>query len=203
MESNDTYRARLATHIRVITSNGVKANIQAIIDRIIGHPGGSIVESFYPSEVRLSWSNPTVIASARSKSDLISDAMNRALAAGVTWYTAYPLAHYQMDMMKAYLELASYQADAAISKRKGLNYYMRTGFWESGGADYDMDSVLYSFQAVTYQAMARLIAEHFSGYEMGVEIIVMQPHYRVTTYQADGAISMTRRKYYEMSVMIE
>lgn len=205
-ESDNDYRTRLATHIRIITSSGTKYNIQTVIDRITGYPNGSIVTTYWPATIRLSWSAPNVTKAAYANQTLISNAMDRAVAAGVSWSTAYPFEDYRMDFMKCYNELFNYTFDAAISRKRGYVYHMITGFWETklandGGIEsYQIGSYLGGAKTITYEMMSRALGSGSGSYQVDAFVYHMYPFYRTVTYEASGGITTEKRRSYNMLV---
>lgn len=198
LEDDDSYRARLATHIRIITSSGTKNNCQAVIDRITGLPGGSRIESF-AAEVVLSWTSPDVIEVAKEKSALISEAMDRMLAAGISWSTSYPIATYQMDFKEMYPEFVTYQMNGSVRKKRGVVYHMASSLWDVGSADYQMDAILYSKVLQSYRAGARLVQDKSIDYQMGGVLLELRAYSRYSSYRADAAIQDKKRRFYTMS----
>ena len=199
LEDDDSYRTRLATHIRIITSSGTKANCRAVIDRITGLPGGSKIETFYPAEVVLSWLSPDVIEVAKDKSALISEAMDRMLAAGVSWSTSYPIVKYQMDFKKMYPEFINYQMDGAIEKKRGITYHMISSIWDTNSLTYQIDALLYTKILQTYRAGGRLAEDKSIGYQMGGIMLELHAYSRYSVYQVDAAIQDRKRRFYNMS----
>jgi hypothetical protein len=167
-EADEDYRTRLATHIRVITSSGTSTNIRAVVDRITGIAGGSVLEPFYPATLRLSWTSPDIAKVAETQDALISAAMDRAVASGISWSTAYPYMEYSMDAMAEAPQYAGYLMDAAVAKRRGYNYYMTTGLWNDGSSGYDEDVALAVDRSATYRMKEIAIASVTAAYRMAV-----------------------------------
>lgn len=201
-ESDTNYRTRLATHIRIITSSGIIPNIRAVVDRITGYPNGSVIESFWPATLRLSWSSPEVAKVAYSKQSLLIDAMNRSIAAGVSWSTSYPYCEYQADFKKCYIETLGHDMDAAIAKRRGQVYHAAVGLWESGKQTYQGGSYLYGPAYVDYKAVARLISGGSQSYSLDAIIYHMYPFSRSSSYDSRAAIAKTNFRSHSMSVII-
>lgn len=212
-ESDDTYRARLATHIRILTSSGTKANCQAIIDRITGCPNGSEIETFGPAEVVLSWTSPDAIVAAQAQSALIAEAMDRMMAAGVSWSTSYPLTGYNADGLMQGPSIVTYSTDGAISKKRGIQYHMASSMWENGATHYHADvaiqtehTVSYQMKseatqdkAISYQIDGNLSAKHAIAYQAGA----YAEKWLTSSYSFDGISELTSYKTYSMEGISE
>lgn len=204
-ESDETYRARLNIHIRIITSSGTPSNIKTVIDRIVGITGATVVESFYPATVRLSWSGMDIPKIAQTKSALITEAMDRAVASGISWSVSYPYAEYYMDGQFMGTELITYDMDTAISGRHGYMYHMTVGLWETrlandGGIEsYLMDVVSYGPQHFDYFENCRIVQESSSYYSMQTKLIDLYAVLKELTYEQGGYKSDTMKRTYIMT----
>lgn len=199
-ETDADYRTRLAIYIRKITSYGTPSNIQAIIDRIIGVNGGSTIESFYPATVRLGWVDVDTAKIAYPKSAQIEAAMDDALAAGVTWSTAYPYAEYQMDWGRWLPVTVTYSASVGIAIRRGYVYLAATGLWDSGAETYDADALIYTTRNATYRGYSRIMADLTATYEMAARLFDLAAATRTSTYDSRAYVSTTYRRFYQMAV---
>lgn len=183
-ETDDDYRTRLAIRITILTSCGTKANCQAVIDRITGMPGGSLLETFAPARVVLSWTSPDAIAAALPKTAMISAAMDEMVAAGISWSTSYPLVSYQADGITSGNELATYQASGAISKLRGYVYHMSASMWDTEIVTYRADGALQTSGSLTYRMQFGATADHSCTYSTD-SIMTLVPG---VTYRADGIV---------------
>ncbi|HNR56829.1 MAG TPA: hypothetical protein PKJ51_00090 [Methanothrix sp.] len=202
-ETDETYRTRLATYIRKITSYGTAANVQMVVDRVVGISGASTLETLAPATVRLGWSDTEIAKIAATKTDQIGDAMDEAIAAGVTWSTSYPYAEYQMDWGRWLPVSVSYTASTAIARRRGYVYLAATGLWKSRSATYRADSLVYVPRSVTYRADGQVVADHSSAYIADTILTELIAATGTATYDGGAYVSKPYRRFYSMSVVIE
>ncbi len=202
-ESDADYRTRLAIYIRKITSCGTAPNILAIVDRIIGVDGGSTIETFHPATVRVGWVDTETAKIAYPKSAQIDAAMDEALAAGVTWSTAYPYAEYQMAWGRWLPVDVTYSASAAVARMRGYVYLAATGLWDSGSETYDADALIYTARTTTYRSTGRVVEDVDASYEMEARLVAMAAAGRSATYDGGVYVSKSIRRYYRMSAVIE
>lgn len=201
-ETDETYRTRLATYIRKITSYGTAANVQAVIDRIVGITGASTIETLSPATVRLGWTDTETAKIAVTKSAQIDEAMDDVLAAGVTWSTAYPYAEYRMDWFRWLPRTVTYEASAAVAKRRGYVYLAATGIWEGGSETYDADAVLYGPATTTYRSDGRKIAIHSATYQAMTKLSSLFGDVKTAAYQAGGWKERAIKRSYMMAATI-
>lgn len=201
-ETDETYRTRLATYIRKITSYGTTANVQAVIDRIVGITGASTLETLSPATVRLGWTDTETAKIAVTKSAQIEEAMDDVLAAGVTWATAYPYAEYQMDWFRWLPVTVTYEASTAIAKRRGYVYLAATGIWESGLETYDADAVLYGPATATYRVDGRKISIGSASYLAATKINQLYERGVTSDYLAGAWTSKSIKRMYMMTATI-
>lgn len=202
-ESDDSYRTRLATHIRIITSSGTKENCQTIIDRIIGAPGGSNLETFGNAEVVLSWTSPDAIIAAVSKADLISEAMDRMLACGVSWSTSYPLADYDIDGLMEGPVNIEYNINGAISKLRGIQYRASSSIFNYGSKTYNADALLYSKEFSEYEMRYLLIKEPIKTYAMDGNLRMYAKFDHESYYYVDFLNSKNMKRSYMIGGKVE
>ena len=157
-ESNDHYRLRLMTHISILNSCGTKPACETILDKILGLPGSSRIETYWPAEVRVCWTNPDAIKLAEQRYPVIEEALDRMIVAGVTWSTSFPYKDYLMSCGVEGPVEAGYQMDAAVQRYKGWLYRMDTQFWDAGSANMDADALVAKTFIKTYRAGAGLEA---------------------------------------------
>ena len=202
-ESDDSYRTRLSTHIRIITSSGTKENCQTIIDRITGAPGGSNLETFGNAEVVLSWTSPDAIIAARDKSDLIEEAMDRMFACGVSWSTSYPLLDYDFDGLIEGPVISEYNINGAISKLRGIQYRASTSLFNYGSKTYNIDSLLYSKGLKNYSIKYLLIKEPIKTYSMNGKLNMYTEFEHESYYYVDFLNSKNMKRSYMIGGILE
>lgn len=203
LEGDEDYRSRLAIHIRTVTSSGTSANIRAVIDRITGYAGGSVLETFSPAYLKLSWANAEIAKIAETKNTQITSAMDRAVAAGVSWSTGYPYAEYDIDYTSEGTEVVTYSASVAVAKRRGVQYWATTGLWEAGSETYDADVMIYSPMFVTYKSKAQLYATGTATYQAASKIYSIYGWSHTSDYEAGGWKSKTIKRAYMMAATLE
>jgi hypothetical protein len=197
-EDDESYRLRLSTRVRILTSSGTKPNCQTIIDHIIDAPGGSRLETFSPASVVLSWTSPDAIEAAIAKQDLIADAMDKMIAGGVSWSTSYPKISYTMAFDRMYHDIVTYDMDGAISKKRGIVYRMSGGMWNAVGLTYNCDGLLYSKENTSYKIQSRLLEFPRVTYSMQSTLSDVTEFTHNIAYDIDAAISKANRRFYTM-----
>lgn len=185
-ESYTDYRSRLATHIRIITSSGTKPNIEAIVDRIIGITGGTNCETIGFGTIRLQWNSLDAIIAAEAADAMITEAMDRTVACGISWSTAYPYATYNMMLYRSYETTTGYDMTSAISKLRGYNYHMTGGIWEHGDSTYDMEGTVGAVHSAIYKQIGNILATGLATYLMAGRMVALTGFSHTDTYSMGG-----------------
>jgi hypothetical protein len=200
-ESDELYRTRLSTYIRIITSSGTKSNCEAVLDRITGLQGSSDLKSYYPATVVLNWTSPSAVERAAPMASMIAEAMDGMLAAGISWSTSYPWATYNMDMAKAYLEIATYNMDGATTKQRGRIYYATGSMWATIQIPvaYTMQGYQYGRTTVEYKSSAGMFSTGFGTYDIMSSLVDLEPFGQTFSYLQGGYSQKKFRRVYEIS----
>ena len=202
-EEDEHYRTRLATYIRIVTSNGTKSNCETIIDRITGVRGGVTLLNFYPATVYLKWNNPEAIINAEANHDILEESLDMMFAAGVDWSVYYPVKSYQADWKRIYEEVLSYNADGAISIIKGKNYYARASMWEETAKTYYIGSYLYSSDYVSYRIAIRILEDILVGYQADSYVVNVSEFTHYVNYSIACYNSKVMKRGYRASGTLE
>lgn len=89
-ESDDDYRARLKNYVRVLTGSGTIPATQAVLDSLIGLPGGTRITSLWPARVIIDFYSVDAMRQARSKQTLLNSVLPGMFAAGVDYELLLP-----------------------------------------------------------------------------------------------------------------
>jgi hypothetical protein len=98
LESDDDYRKRLQTYASILKGSGTKANVEDIVDHVLGEPGATALTTYWPGTVELNFSD-TGSRIAKAKLPLLNYVLARALAAGITCRIPLPFVDYYIDML--------------------------------------------------------------------------------------------------------
>jgi len=91
-ESDDDYRARLKNYVRVLTGSGTIPATQAVMDSLIGWPGGTRISSLWPARVVIDFTSVDAMRAAKVKRTLIDSVLPGMFAAGVDYVLIIPFA---------------------------------------------------------------------------------------------------------------
>ncbi len=120
-ESDIDYRTRLQTYVNVLTGSGTIPNAQAVLDFLIGIPGGTRVYSLWPARAMIDFNSVEAMRSARANTGLLNSVLPGMFAAGVSYELTIPfLDCYIRAAIKGDAEL-EYIARAAIQVGKELS----------------------------------------------------------------------------------
>jgi len=89
-ETDDDYRARLKTYVKVLTGSGTIPNSQEVLDHLIGIPGGTQISSLWPARALIEFSSIEAMRAARAKTTLLNSVLPGMFAAGVDYSLATP-----------------------------------------------------------------------------------------------------------------
>jgi hypothetical protein len=101
-ESDEDYRARLQTYVKVLTGSGTIPNCQEVIDFLIGISGvpirGTQITSLWPARALIEFGSVDAMRQARSRQALLESVLPGMFAAGVDYELLIP---YQDIWLKA------------------------------------------------------------------------------------------------------
>lgn len=89
-ESDDDYRMRLQTYVKVLVSCGTAPACQEVLDFLIGYPGSTRLTSLWPARVLIDFADVAAMRSARSRSSLLNSILPGMFAAGVDYELLLP-----------------------------------------------------------------------------------------------------------------
>jgi hypothetical protein len=198
-ESNDHYRLRLIIHISILNSCGTKPACETILNKIVGLQGASRIESYWPAEVRVCWTNPEAIKLAEQRYPVIEEALDRMIAAGVTWSTSFPYKDYLMSCGLEGPVEAGYQMDAALQQYRGWLYRMDTQFWDAGSMEMDADALIEKSFSAFYKEGACLEANPLVTYSLQAIISKRKP----TSYDMAAGFRKNLYSSYQEDLILE
>jgi len=89
-ESDDNYRIRLQTYVKVLTGCGTVPACQEVIDFLIGYPGATRITSLWPARALIDFIDVAAMRSARSRISLLNSVLPGMFAAGVDYELLLP-----------------------------------------------------------------------------------------------------------------
>ncbi len=89
-ESDDDYRSRLQTYVKVLTGSGTVPNTQAVLDFLIGLPGATAITSLWPARATIDFTSIDAMRLAKAKRSLIDSVLPGMFAAGVDYELIIP-----------------------------------------------------------------------------------------------------------------
>lgn len=89
-ESDDDYRDRLQTYVKVLTGSGTISNTQAVFDFLIGVPGGTRVYSLWPARAMIDFNNVDAMRAAKANLGLLNSVLPGMFAAGIDYELTIP-----------------------------------------------------------------------------------------------------------------
>lgn len=120
-ETDDDYRARLKTYVKVLTGSGTVPNSQEVIDHLIGLPGETVISSVWPAQARINFRTVTGMRAAKAHLTLLNSVLPGMFAAGVDYSLHTPFqdvgisAHISGDATLDHLLRAAIAADQEAS----------------------------------------------------------------------------------------
>ncbi|MDM7913151.1 MAG: hypothetical protein QUS09_08650 [Methanotrichaceae archaeon] len=89
-ESDDDYRMRLQTYVKVLTGCGTIPNCQEVLDFLIGFPGATRITSLWPARALIDFTDVQAMRVVRSRISLINSVLPGMFAAGVNYELLLP-----------------------------------------------------------------------------------------------------------------
>jgi hypothetical protein len=84
-ETDEDYRVRLQNYVRVLTGSGTIPNTQAVMDSLIGFPGGTRISSLWPARVLIDFNSVDAMRLAKARRTLIDSVLPGMFAAGIDY----------------------------------------------------------------------------------------------------------------------
>lgn len=135
-ETDLDYRARLIVHTRVLMGSGTIPNCEAIIDSLIGVPGGSTIESRWPGVNHITFKDITTLKAAQTALDKIERVLPSMLAAGMSYDMLFAIDEYTLSLILKCNAEKSYDLESYVQ--------------DSRFFDYDLDAKLVQDHSQTY-----------------------------------------------------
>jgi hypothetical protein len=182
-ESDEDYRARLMTRVKVLTGSGTISACREVIDSLIGYKNGTVVESMWPAKAVFSFSELAEQRAHRSR-DLILSVINDLVVAGVTPvlyipYTEYAIKSaivgdatiyysiaaaletdlemaYGIDSLVAIAPELPFEIDAAVCKDINLRYDIKSAVQGLIDLQYPIRAAIEADLAQTYETKAAI-----------------------------------------------
>lgn len=89
-ESDDNYRMRLQTYVKVLVGCGTIPACQEVLDFLIGYPGATRITSIWPARALIDFLDVNAMRSARSRISLLNSVLPGMFAAGVDYELLLP-----------------------------------------------------------------------------------------------------------------
>jgi hypothetical protein len=138
-ETDEDYRTRLQNYVRVLTGSGTIPATQAVMDSLIGFPGGTRITSLWPGRAIIDFTSVDAMRVAKSRRSLIDSVLPGMFAAGIDYELILPFldviykAAVKGNAEKVCLILAAVATqaelscgiDALIAYGRELSYYTK------------------------------------------------------------------------------
>ena len=142
LELDEDFRIRLLARTTLMKSSGTADELKTLVDTILGMTNAATFRTYWPAEIRVDWNSITAMKAAESKYDKIAEALNEAVASGVSWSTSFPYKEYLIDCAIAGIYKTSYEIDTAISKEKSSIYRLVVDLLNTGSKLLNVDANL-------------------------------------------------------------
>ncbi len=159
-ESDEAFRERLATRLATMKSSGTRPECEAILDHILGLPGASRLETYWPGDVRVCWNSYTAMRAAQDNYAAIKEALDAMIAAGCSWSTAFPWISMQIASYITGKHSLSCSIDAGISREKYQMMLLRTELFDAGAISESISANLEKTHLASCKIASRLIARY-------------------------------------------
>ena len=156
-EPDEDFRMRLATRLSILSSSGTKAEIEAIINRILEMDNATRIDT-YPGEITVNWTSIVAAKLAKAKYNAVKEALDLATMAGVNWYTSFPYQDWDMDINLAGPHFSKFALDVAISRRYTAIFSLGTNLLNTHVSYWSTDSNIQGPNNTSWLTDMRLIA---------------------------------------------
>jgi|GEM_PF-1163849 len=162
-ESDDDYRSRLSIYVKVLTGSGTIPNAQAVLDFLIGPPGGSRVNPVWPGRAIITFDTVEAMRQARAKESLINSVLPGMFAAGIDYEVLLPFLEYTQKALVAGNPALEYVARAAVSTDCELGYMVNALVGFQAELDMQVRAAVQCDRTINYKAKAVVMAERLLG----------------------------------------
>ncbi len=121
-ESDDDYKIRLQTYVKVLTGSGTVPNCQEVLDFVIDSPGGTRISSLWPARVLIDFTSVDAMRLARSRQSLLNSMLPGMFAAGVDYELVIPFLDCYIRAAILGDATLDYDIRAAVATEKYLSY---------------------------------------------------------------------------------
>lgn len=90
-ETDDNYRRRLQTKIKVLNGSGTTANVKAVLDHLVAAPGATEIESRWPGRAIISFNTISAMLRAKANLSTLNMVLPDLFAAGVSYVVSLPI----------------------------------------------------------------------------------------------------------------
>jgi hypothetical protein len=170
-ESDSSFKDRLATELAIIKSSGTRDEIKSIINHILGTRDAVDLNVVWPAELRLKWKSFNDLLIAQDKYDVLKEAMDKAIMAGVSWSTRFPYIQYSVDALLEGIARRPFQVDLNISGKRSESMLVRMDIFEHTDHTQLLDIVFETLHRRFMRVEARFQALHSvnSSVKVGLE----------------------------------
>lgn len=198
-EADEVFRSRLLTRLAIMKSSGTKAECESIINNILGMQDAVDLKAYWPAEVRVNWTSFQAMITAEERYDVLKEALDTMLAAGISWSTSFPYEQYDVDAILEGKHSTNYSVDHYAAKIKSALYLVRADIFDTGSASVELDACL----ETTHTAIERLDARIHAGRSKTVQVDACLETIHTKSYQLDGIVRTAKSKSYQADAIAE
>lgn len=198
-ESDEDFRARLATRLSIMKASGTKSECEDILDNILDMKNASEIRTYWPAEVRVNWRSFQAMIRAEERYAAVREALDSMLATGVSWSTSFPYRVYHVDANLMGRHSTSYPLDLGISRQKLSLYLVRADIFDTRSTATNLDALIETLHQTSDNLDLLLKATRSSIVQLDVNI--SETHDRF--YQLDGILGQRKDAIYETDALAE
>lgn len=164
-ESDSAFRMRLITRLAILSSSGTIPEIQAIVNKVLEMEDACRLEPYWPAELRVNWTSQEACKKAQANYTAVKEALDAAIAAGVSWSTAFPYKEYQVDMEISGLHSWQYRLDMCLPSNRYIQYLMRMDLFDRRSTILDVDVNIENTFRYNHWLKMNLVARNIKQYQ--------------------------------------
>lgn len=199
-ESDDDYRSRLIVHTRILMGSGTIPNCEAIIDSLIGYPGGTNIESRWPGVNYISFRGINELRSASASKTKIEKILPLMLAAGMSYEMPLPISEYIISLILKCNPSTSYEMDAMLQGIKWFDYDISSKFARTVSIVYNLNAYLQKSRFSQYN-LYRGLMKYIKSMRYSVGAYVLKD--RSTEYNLGTIFLVVRHRPYNLSARMK
>jgi len=96
-ESDQDYRERLVVFTPLLVGSGAPGPLKTALDYVTGYPGSSEIDTYWPAEAVVRFTNPEAIRTARDRIESIETVLGLGLVSGVSFELILPIADFGLS----------------------------------------------------------------------------------------------------------